>query len=127
MALITEMILWIFALGLILFEVMVIVAKPKAIRFLNAFVKTPWHHFLEQTLRLIFGTALVIHAPNMKFSEFFGVFGWIVIITSLMLVGLPWRWHRSFAKKVIPTVIKLIQLYGLSCLALGIFIIYSLL
>ena len=126
MALITEMILWIFALGLILFELMVIVAKPKAIRFLNAFVKTPWHHFLEQTLRLIVGVALVIQAPNMKFSEFFGVFGWIVIITSLMLVGLPWRWHRSFAKKVIPTVIKLIHLYGLSCLALGIFIIFSL-
>ncbi|GAA0199294.1 hypothetical protein GCM10009123_03280 [Kangiella japonica] len=127
MALITEVILWLFALGLTLFEVMVIVAKLKAIRFLNAFVKTPWHHFLEQALRLIVGTALVIHSPNMKFSEFFGVFGWIVIITSLMLVGLPWRWHRSFAQKVIPTVIKLIHLYGLSCLGLGIFIIYSLL
>lgn len=127
MALITELILWLFALGLTLFEVMVIVAKLKAIRFLNAFVKTPWHHFLEQTLRLIVGTALVIHSPHMKFSEFFGVFGWIVIITSLMLLGLPWRWHRSFAQKVIPTVIKLIHLYGLSCLALGIFIIYSLL
>ncbi|MBV34323.1 MAG: hypothetical protein CMP47_02520 [Rickettsiales bacterium] len=127
MALITEVISWLFALGLILFEVMVIVAKPKAIRFLNAFVKTPWHHFIEQAFRLIVGTALAIHSPNMKFSEFFGIFGWIVIITSLMLVGLPWRWHRAFAQKVIPTVIKLIQLYGLSCLALGIFIIYSLL
>ena len=126
MALMTEMILWLFALGLILFELMVIVAKPKAIRFLNAFVKTPWHHFLEQTLRLIVGAALVIHAPSMKFSELFGVFGWIVIIPSLMLVGLPWRWHRSFAKKVIPTVIKFIQFYGILCLALGIFIIYSL-
>lgn len=127
MALITEMTLWLFALGLIFFEVLVIVAKPKPIRFLNTFVKTPWYHFLEQTLRLVVGTALVIHAPNMKFSEFFGGFGWVIIITSLMLLGLPWRWHRSFAQKVIPSVIKLIHLYGLSCLALGIFIIYSLL
>ena len=126
MALIVEATVWLFAFGLILFEILILIAKPQAISFLNAFVKTPWHHFLEQTLRLIVGAALVVQAPNMAFSEFFGVFGWIIIITSLMLVGLPWRWHRTFAQKVIPTVIKFIQLYGILCFALGIFIIYSL-
>lgn len=126
MTLIVEATVWLFAFGLILFEILVLTAKPKAISFLNAFVKTPWHHFLEQTLRLIVGAALVVQAPNMAFSEFFGVFGWVIIITSLTLVGLPWRWHRTFAQKVIPTVIKFIQLYGILCLALGIFIIYSL-
>ncbi|RDX36375.1 hypothetical protein DZA50_04745 [Kangiella sp. HD9-110m-PIT-SAG07] len=126
MAITAEIIVWLFALGLITFEFLILLAKPKAIQFLNAFVKTPWHHFLEQTLRLIVGASIVVHAPNMAFSEFFGVFGWVIIITSLMLVGLPWRWHRTFAQKVIPTVIKFIQLYGILCLALGIFLIYSL-
>lgn len=126
MTLIVEAIVWLFALGLIIFEFVIVMARPKAIQFLNAFVKTPWHHFLEQTLRLITGASIVVHAPNMAFSEFFGVFGWIIIITSLMLVGLPWRWHHNFAKKVIPTVIKFIHLYGVLCLTLGIFIIYSL-
>ncbi|GAA4363835.1 hypothetical protein [Kangiella marina] len=126
MAFIAETIVWLFALGLILFEIIVLVDKSKAISFLNAFVKTPWHHFLEQTLRLIVGGAIVVHAPHMAFSEFFGIFGWVIIITSLMLVGLPWRWHHNFAKKIIPTIIKLIHFYGILCLALGIFIIYCL-
>ena len=126
MALISAIIVWLFAFALILFEILVLTAKPKVINFLNAFVKTPWHHFLEQTLRLIVGAAILVHAPNMAFSEFFGVFGWIIIITSLMLVGLPWRWHHTFAQKVIPTVIKFIQIYGILCLVLGGFIIYCL-
>ena len=126
MTFIVETIVWLFALGLITFEFVILLAKPKAIQFLRAFVKTPWHHFLEQTLRLIVGASIVVHAPHMAFSDFFGVFGWIIIITSLMLVGLPWRWHRTFAQKVIPTVIKFIQLYGILCLILGSFIIYSL-
>lgn len=126
MALIVEATVWLFALGLIAFEFIILLAKPKAIQFLKAFVKTPWHHFLEQTLRLIIGASIVVHAPHMAFSDLFGIFGWIIIITSLMLVGLPWRWHHTFAQKVIPTVIKFIQLYGILCLALGSFIIYSL-
>ncbi|AKE52517.1 hypothetical protein [Kangiella geojedonensis] len=126
MALIVEATVWLFALGLIAFEFVILLAKPKAIQFLKAFVKTPWHHFLEQTLRLIIGASIVVHAPDMAFSDLFGIFGWIIIITSLMLVGLPWRWHHTFAKKVIPTVIKFIQLYGILCLALGSFTIYSL-
>jgi hypothetical protein len=126
MELVSSVIVWGFAIGLILFEALVLNAKPKAINFLNAFVKTPRHHFLEQILRLIVGTAIIVQAPNMAFSELFGIFGWVIIITSLMLIGLPWRWHQNFARKVIPTVIKYIHLYGILCLTLGIFITYSL-
>ncbi|AOE50344.1 hypothetical protein [Kangiella sediminilitoris] len=123
---ISQIIVVLFAVGLMCFEPVAIIAKTKAIHFLEAFAKTPFYHFLEQTLRLIIGAALVTASPIMLYSDLFGILGWVVIITSLMLIGLPWRWHQKFAQKVIPTVKKYIHVYGVLSFTLGALTLYCL-
>lgn len=127
MFLVSQVIVGLFATGLIAFELTVIVTKPRAVKFLEAFVRTPFHHFLEQTIRLIVGAAFVVASPQMLYSSVFNIIGWLIIITSLLLIGLPWRWHHKFALKVIPTVVKLVQFYGIICALFGTWILYSLL
>ncbi|WP_223669596.1 hypothetical protein [Kangiella shandongensis] len=127
MEMVSTVIAAVFAIGLMCFEPVAIFAKAKAVRFLEAFAKSPLYHFTEQTLRLIAGAALVTASPRMFYSDLFGIFGWVIIITSLMLIGFPWRWHRHFAQKVIPTVVRFIHIYGILCFSLGSFILYSLL
>ncbi len=74
-----------------------IAAPGPAIRFLFAFAGSARVHFLEITLRIIAGVALVVHSPRMMFAELFRNFGTLLIGTSLVLAVLPWRWHRRFA------------------------------
>lgn len=126
MQLISTIIVAMFAIGLISFELIALTARPKAVQLLEAFAKTPFHHFLEQALRLVIGASLVVVSPHMLLTNIFLVFGWVMLITSLALIGLPWHWHKKFAQKVIPPVIKFIHVYGTLSLTLGIFTLYCL-
>ena len=132
MTLITQGTLWLFTCGLIAFELLILIDKTKAQQFLEAFVKNLRYHFLEQGLRLIVGVAFVIHSSASQTQEtpyikFFNYLGWAIILSSLLLIILPWRWHQKFAQTVIPTVVKWIQFYGFLCFLLAAFIMYSLL
>lgn len=94
-------------------------------RFLEGFAGTRLVHFLEMFIRIVVGTAFVLHAPQMKFSGVFSVFGWVLIVTTLILSFVPWKLHRRFAEWSVPLATKRMMLVGLGSYIAGLFILFS--
>lgn len=112
----------IFLVGLAL---LVVVAQRRAERFLASFASSARSHYLEQSLRLIAGLGFVFFSPQMRFHTVFQVFGWLIVLTTIALVLVPWRWHHRFGKWAIPFAIGHIKLYALGAFALGAFVLFA--
>lgn len=85
-------------LYLIGFAVGLLLSPARATRFLGAFASSAFTHYLELALRLIAGGAILLYARQMLFSDFFVIFGWILVVTTVGLFAVPWQWHQRFAK-----------------------------
>ena len=95
----------------------------KANSFLRGFASSPRIHYMELSIRLLVGAALVIYSPRMVTSDAFSLFGWILLATTIFLFLIPWRWHYRFAQQVVPRVTPFIKVIGIFSLALGGFIL----
>lgn len=96
-------------------------------RFLGGFASTPRAHFLELTLRVVAGAALVHSAPTMAFTQGIALFGWMLIATSLVLAILPWRFHQRFAAWAVPQATQRMSLIGVGSLVGGLVLVAALL
>lgn len=104
----------------------VALAKPERARdFLGRFASSAFTHFLEVFIRIIVGTAFVIYSPQMKFSVVFAVFGWLLILTSVVLLFAPWKLHRRFADWSLPLATSRMMLFGFISSIGGIVILFS--
>ncbi|GAB58786.1 hypothetical protein [Rheinheimera nanhaiensis] len=100
--------------------------RPRlAVRFLNGFASSALAHYSEISLRLIVGTAMVIAAPDMRFSNLFILFGWLIVATSIILLLVPWRWHQRFAQAVLPPLTKRVWLFAVLALPLSVTLLYA--
>ena len=54
-------------------------------------------HFTEQALRLVAGAALILRSPFSKMPLVLWVFGWMIVISSIIIIASPVRWHGAFA------------------------------
>jgi hypothetical protein len=115
------------AFGFFLIGLAVLIAiKPQlAERFLRSFASSARAHYAEQALRLIAGGALVLFAPSMWYPDLFRLFGWLIVVTAVALLLVPWRWHYDLGNWAIPLVIRHIKLFALGAAALGILIFYG--
>ena len=115
------------ALGVFLIGLAALIAiKPQlAERFLRSFASSARAHYTEQALRLIAGGGMVLFAPSMWYPDVFTLFGWLIVVTAVALLILPWRWHHEFGKRAMPLVIRHMKLYALGAFALGILIFYG--
>lgn len=96
------------------------IARPEhAARFLLGFVGSPLKHYAELALRLMGGWAFVTHAPRMALPEIFSGFGWVLLVTTALLLVTPWRWHRAIAQRSVPMVIPHIRLLGVASFLIG--------
>lgn len=101
-------------------------AKPERVRnFFGNFASSAFTHFLEMFLRLIVGAGFVIYAAEMKFSVVFTAFGWLLIVTTAILMFVPWKLHRRFADRSLPMVNKCMTLFGFVSFVGGVFILFS--
>ena len=114
-----------FGLGLIALAGVVASNRLLAERFLNLFASSAQTHYIEQVLRLVVGTSLIIFSPLMWYSYVFQIFGWLFVVTTLGLLLVPWQWHHRFAERVIPLVIHHLEIYGVATFVLGAFVLYS--
>jgi len=113
----------IFLIGLAI----VIVIKPqRAEQFISSYASSARAHYTEQIARLIVGVAFVVLAPYMRYSNLFNLFGWILIVTTIGLLLIPWQWHHKFGEWVIPLTLRYMKFYALGAFILGVLIIYSL-
>lgn len=119
----------IVVLGFCLFLVglaVVIAARPLlAERFLRSFASSAPAHYAEQGVRLLVGAAVVAFSRWTRHPEVFNAFGWLLVITTLALLLIPWQWHRRFAARVMPPVFRHLRLLALGALALAAFILYG--
>jgi uncharacterized protein YjeT (DUF2065 family) len=107
------------ALYLLGFGVLAVVVPARASRYLYGFAGSIRLHVLELIARLVAGVAFVGYASHMKFGGAFHTFGLILIITTLGLAVLPWRWHQRFAQYSVPAAARCLPCPGILSIAAG--------
>ena len=100
-------------------------APSSAVRFLDGFANSARVHYLEMLVRLTVGFAFVARAPRMLYPNAFLLFGWALVVSTVILLLLPWRWHQRFGQKFVPPVIRHVWLFGLVSLPLGGVIVFA--
>lgn len=112
--------IWLIGLATVAF------ARPeRAKHFLGRFASSAISHFLEVFLRIIVGTGFVIYSTQLRPSIVFTVFGWLLILTSVVLLFVPWKLHRRFADWSLPLATGRMMLFGLVSYFAGIVILFS--
>lgn len=111
---------------LIVLGLVALVAPQRARRFLSAFASTRPIHFAELAVRVLVGAALVTCAPFMRFTDVIALVGWMLIVTTALLLLLPWRWHRRFAQWAVPRATHRLGPVALGSLAGGGLLLYAL-
>jgi hypothetical protein len=102
------------------------IAKPSATaRFVTSFASSRKTHVIEMLFRVSFGAALIRLAGNMSQPPLFWALGWAIVVSSVVLLALPWRVHRRFAAGVLPFIVRRLRLYGAGALAFGMFVLYG--
>lgn len=114
---------WLAGLYLISFALVMLLAPDQAKRFLSGFANSAFTHYLELGLRLVTGAAILLYAPQMLFSNFFVIFGWILVVTTVVLFAVPWQWHRRFAQWGVPYATRNLKLVASASLVFGGFVI----
>lgn len=99
--------------------VLSLAAPAQAGRFLLGFANSATGHYLELLVRLLVGGAFLLHSPQMAFSAVFAAFGWVLLITTAVLILVPWQWHQRFAERSVPQALRHLKLVALASLLLG--------
>jgi hypothetical protein len=55
----------------------------------------------------------------------FQLFGWLIIVSTVALLVIPWQWHHGFGTRVMPLVFRHLRLFALGAPALATFILYG--
>lgn len=109
---------------LISLPIITLLKKEMAVRYFSSFASSARAHYLEQVLRLIVGWSMLSFSPSMLFAQFFEMFAWILIVSTVVLIVVPWTWHNKLGKRVIPLTIRNLKFYAGSAALLGVFILY---
>ena len=104
----------------------VVFAKPAmAGRFLMRFASSARTHYVEQVFRLLVGAALVVLSPAMWQPKMFWLLGWAIVVTSAVLMCVPWQWHHRLGERMLPMLVRHLRLYAVGASALGALVLYG--
>lgn len=112
-------------LYLIGLAVVLLLSPARASQFLSGFASSAFTHYLELVLRLIVGGAILLYAPQMLFSGFFVIVGWVLLVTTVALLAVPWQWHHRFAQWGVPYATRSSRLVAVASFVFGGFILAS--
>ncbi|MBZ0302800.1 MAG: hypothetical protein K8J31_23855 [Anaerolineae bacterium] len=115
-----------FGLFLIGLTGIVFVKPMVAERFFRSFASSARTHYTEQGIRLLIGAALIVRSPVMWQGDVFRLIGGVIVITSVGLLLIPWRWHHRFGEWAIPLVLRHMQLYAVGLFTFGAFLLTGL-
>lgn len=115
------------ASGLFLIGLGVVMLVRPAIteRFIMSFAGSRKAHFTEMFFRLLFGVSLALLSMRMWQPKAFHALAWVIIISSVVLLILPWQFHQRFGARVLPMLVKYMRLYAVGVLAFGVLIVYA--
>lgn len=94
--------------------------------YLGGFAETLQAHLLELSIRIVVGVSLIGTAPGMHLPSAFRALGWVLVGTSLLLLILPWRWHRRFARWSVPQATASLPLFGAASVLAGAVLLWAL-
>lgn len=98
-------------------------APVRAARFLSSFASSARAHYLELFIRLVVGASLLLYTPQMQYPNLFRIVGWVLIITTLPLLAVPWRWHQQIAQRAVPCTTGNLKICGLASALFGGFVL----
>jgi hypothetical protein len=122
----TSLVVLLVGIYLVGLSVVSLLHPARAARFLTGFARSAAAHYLELTLRLTAGAAILFTAPKMLLSGYFVVAGWVLVATTICLCAVPWRWHRRFAEWSVPYAVRNLRLVAVASLVLGAAVLVSL-
>jgi len=125
MSLLAAVVIVAFSLFLIGLTGIVFARPAVAERFLRLFASSARAHYVEQAFRLLIGASLVVLSPAMWQASTFRLIGWAIVVTSVGLILIPWRWHQRFGKGVMPLVIGRMRLFAVGLFAFGAVLLYG--
>ena len=114
-----------FGLSLIAFAGVAFAKPAIAERFLTAFASSARTHYAEQVVRLLVGAALVVRSPIMWQPEMFWLVGWAIVVSSAVLLCVPWRWHHRLGERMLPLLVRHLRLYAAGSFAFGALLLYG--
>lgn len=127
MELITGFLATAFGLYLIGLAVTAFVRPNIVKRFFQFFASSAKAHYIEQFIRLIVGSAIILFSDSMLYGSVFEIFGWVIILTTVALLMMPWKWHRKFGEWTNPFAVRNMKLYTGIAGLFGFFILYCVL
>lgn len=102
--------------------------RPRVVRrFLLGFAQLASRHYSELALRFAIGTAFIVAAPRMAEAEVVEGVGVLLLTTTAVMLFVPWRSHRSFARRAVPEALIYLPVIGSSAVAAGAAIFWALL
>ena len=125
MSVVAAVVVVVFALSLITFTGVAFAKPARAERFLVAFASSARAHYVEQVFRLLIGAALVVLSRTMWQPKVFWLLGWALVVSSVVLLCLPWRWHDRLGERLRPMLVRYLRLYALGAFALGALLLYG--
>lgn len=100
------------------------VRPDAAAGFLLGFASSPFVHYLELVIRVLVGASLLEMSGALASALIFNVFGWVLIVTSLVMFVVPWRWHRQFAQQAVPQALRYIGVVGAASIMFGVALVW---
>ncbi len=126
MIIIAKWIIIAFGLFFMYAGLVMLLAPEKARKIISKAGSTNFINYAEISIRMIPASALIIYSEFSRFPEIFKVFGWFMLITSLVLFFVPKRIHHRFSQKsadmIKPLYFRLISPFAF---LIGIAMIYS--
>jgi uncharacterized protein YjeT (DUF2065 family) len=119
------MVVMLSAAYLLGFGVLAVAGPARAFGHLRRLASTFPLHVLELLVRFAVGAAFVAYASEMQFGGAFRTFGIIIVITTLGLAVLPWRWHRWVAQLTLPAIERHVSLLGIASIAAGSLVLWA--
>jgi hypothetical protein len=98
-------------------------APQPARRFLLGFVGSASKHYAELAIRLVIGASFMVAAPRLQWPTVWLGFAWILLITTAVLLLIPWRWHRAFAERSVPQALAFLPWIGFASIGIGALIV----
>ena len=126
MSAVAAVVVVVFALSLIAFTGVAFATPARAERFLLAFATSARAHYVEQVVRMLVGTALVVLSSTMWQPKVFWFFGWAIVVSSAALICVPWQWHDRLGERLRPMLVRYLKLYAVGACTLGVLLLYGL-
>lgn len=98
-------------------------APDRVRRFLLGMAQTPARHGVELVVRLLSGAAFLVVGLQAPGLRGFQVFGAVLLLTTAVMVLIPWQRHRDFARRSVPRALRALPLLGAVSLAGGVAIL----